>query len=192
MSGADLQSQRPACHATIRRAGRERIDDLKPLWESLHRHHAAVAPELRVLGAVRPDAESWAVRRALYEAWLGEPDAFVLGPRRKTGRSDTPLSTCAARRRHGARASASRNSRRSRCSPTIGAEGSEQNCSITSTRSCSAWASNECRRSALLCAIGVASIHDQLHRRSPRQRGARLQVINTREATAGSVHHSGC
>jgi ribosomal protein S18 acetylase RimI-like enzyme len=38
-----------------------------------------------VLGAVRPDAESWAVRRALYEAWLDEPDAFVLVGETKDG-----------------------------------------------------------------------------------------------------------
>jgi ribosomal protein S18 acetylase RimI-like enzyme len=63
----------------IARAGPERIDALQPLWESLGRHHGAVAPELReALGPLRSDAESWAVRRALYEEWLAEPDAFVL------------------------------------------------------------------------------------------------------------------
>jgi ribosomal protein S18 acetylase RimI-like enzyme len=62
----------------IVRAGAERIPDLQPLWESLSRHHAEVAPELAVLGEVRPQADSWAVRRALYEEWLGEPDAFAL------------------------------------------------------------------------------------------------------------------
>jgi hypothetical protein len=30
----------------IVRAGAERIPDLQPLWESLSRHHAEVAPEL--------------------------------------------------------------------------------------------------------------------------------------------------
>jgi ribosomal protein S18 acetylase RimI-like enzyme len=53
----------------IVRAGAERIPDLQPLWQSLSRHHAQVAPELTaVLGEPRPDAESWAVRRVLYEA----------------------------------------------------------------------------------------------------------------------------
>jgi ribosomal protein S18 acetylase RimI-like enzyme len=62
----------------IVRAGAERIPDLQPLWESLSRHHAEVAPELAMLGEVRAEADSWAVRRALYEEWLRDPDAFVL------------------------------------------------------------------------------------------------------------------
>ena len=62
----------------IVRAGAERIPDLQPLWQSLSRHHAAVAPELAMLGEVRSEADSWAARRELYEDWLGDPDAFVL------------------------------------------------------------------------------------------------------------------
>jgi ribosomal protein S18 acetylase RimI-like enzyme len=63
----------------IVRAGSERIADLQPLWESLSRHHAEVAPELvDVLGEVREPRDSWEVRRALYEEWLGGPDAFAL------------------------------------------------------------------------------------------------------------------
>ena len=62
----------------IVRAGIERIDDLQPLWESLHEHHATVAPHLEQLGPVRAPDQSWAVRRELYEEWLSEPDAFVL------------------------------------------------------------------------------------------------------------------
>jgi GNAT superfamily N-acetyltransferase len=62
----------------IVRAGVERIDDLQPLWESLHEHHATIAPHLEELGPVRRPDQSWAVRRALYEDWLAEPDAFVL------------------------------------------------------------------------------------------------------------------
>jgi GNAT superfamily N-acetyltransferase len=62
----------------IVRAGIERIDDLQPLWESLHEHHATVAPHLEKLGPVRAPDQSWAVRRELYEGWLAEPDAFVL------------------------------------------------------------------------------------------------------------------
>jgi ribosomal protein S18 acetylase RimI-like enzyme len=58
----------------IVRAGAERIPDLQPLWESLTLHHAEVAPELTVLGHVREPRDSWAVRRALYEEWLGNPD----------------------------------------------------------------------------------------------------------------------
>ncbi len=63
----------------IRVAGSESIDRLRELWISLSRHHAAVAPELEeAFGAVRPEDDSWAVRRALYDEWLAEPDAFVL------------------------------------------------------------------------------------------------------------------
>ncbi len=63
----------------IVRAGSERIADLQPLWESLSRHHAEVAPELaEVLGEVRAAQDSWEVRRALYEEWLAGPDAFAL------------------------------------------------------------------------------------------------------------------
>jgi ribosomal protein S18 acetylase RimI-like enzyme len=63
----------------IVRAGPERIAELEPLWVSLSRHHAEVAPELaETLGEVRAPADSWAVRRALYEQWLAGPDAFAL------------------------------------------------------------------------------------------------------------------
>jgi ribosomal protein S18 acetylase RimI-like enzyme len=63
----------------IVRAGRERIADLQPLWESLSRHHAELAPELAdVFGEVREPQGSWEMRRALYEKWLAGPDAFAL------------------------------------------------------------------------------------------------------------------
>ena len=62
----------------IVRAGSERIDELRPLWESLHEHHATIAPHLEQLGPVRDPAASWAVRHELYEDWLSEPDSFVL------------------------------------------------------------------------------------------------------------------
>jgi ribosomal protein S18 acetylase RimI-like enzyme len=60
------------------RGGSERIADLQSLWESLHQHHAAVAPHLAELGPVRSPADSWALRRELYTEWLCETDAFVL------------------------------------------------------------------------------------------------------------------
>ena len=62
----------------IVRDGPERIDELRPLLESLSAHDAEVAPHLAALGGLRTPAESWAVRRALYEEWLAEPDAFIL------------------------------------------------------------------------------------------------------------------
>jgi len=60
------------------RVGADWIPRFQPLWESLHRHHAAVAPHLEALGPVRRPEDSWAVRRGLYEEWLAEPDAFAL------------------------------------------------------------------------------------------------------------------
>jgi ribosomal protein S18 acetylase RimI-like enzyme len=62
----------------IVRAGAERIDDLEPLWASLNLHHVEISPELRALGEVRTREASWRVRRALYEEWLANDDAFVL------------------------------------------------------------------------------------------------------------------
>ena len=49
--------------ADIALAGRERIDELRPLWLELHHHHAAVS---RVQPFV-DDETSWAVRRRSYE-----------------------------------------------------------------------------------------------------------------------------
>ena len=72
----------------IVRVGLEAIDDLGPLWQALHEHHAAVAPDLQRFGAVRTAAESWEVRRALYEEWLADPESFALiALERSTGAS---------------------------------------------------------------------------------------------------------
>jgi GNAT superfamily N-acetyltransferase len=62
----------------IELAGGERLDDLRPLWESLSAHHVAVAPGLRSLGPLRKPADSWAVRRAHYVDLFAEPSTFVL------------------------------------------------------------------------------------------------------------------
>ncbi len=61
----------------IVRAGAERIADLERLWVALQRHHAGLVEALPELTA-RSLQESWDRRRAAYEAWLAEPDAFVL------------------------------------------------------------------------------------------------------------------
>lgn len=61
----------------IVRGGTERINDLQPLWESLHEHHVTVAPELGALARRRSPADSWLVRRDLYSWILVEPGAFV-------------------------------------------------------------------------------------------------------------------
>jgi len=55
--------------------GAERIAAFEPLWYALYAHHADVS---RDLGAMRSPEESWARRRAKYESWLAEPDAFAV------------------------------------------------------------------------------------------------------------------
>jgi GNAT superfamily N-acetyltransferase len=60
------------------RVGADWIPRFQPLWESLRRHHVAVAPQLAELRPVRAPEESWAIRRGLYEQWLAEPDAFAM------------------------------------------------------------------------------------------------------------------
>jgi ribosomal protein S18 acetylase RimI-like enzyme len=59
----------------ISRAGRERIDDLEPLWDALRSHHVAIAPEI---GEARSPGESWLHRKTEYETWLKEPTSFIL------------------------------------------------------------------------------------------------------------------
>jgi GNAT superfamily N-acetyltransferase len=56
-------------------AGRERIDDLAPLWVGLHEHLAGLDADL---GPLRPPHESWRRRRARYDAWLAAGAAFLL------------------------------------------------------------------------------------------------------------------
>ena len=50
------------------------LDVLRPLWLALRDHHGSITPDW---GPVRSDDESWARRRADYEKWLAEPDAFA-------------------------------------------------------------------------------------------------------------------
>jgi ribosomal protein S18 acetylase RimI-like enzyme len=62
---------------SITRVGAERIADFEPLYGSLRAHHDEISPSLA--GApVRGAANSWENRRANYERWLAEPDAFAL------------------------------------------------------------------------------------------------------------------
>lgn len=59
------------------RAGRERIPDLKPLFDALNEHQVGVAPTLADLGPRSAD-QAWQRRRAKYEAWLSKPAAFLM------------------------------------------------------------------------------------------------------------------
>jgi ribosomal protein S18 acetylase RimI-like enzyme len=60
---------------SIRRLDPADIELVEPLWNALREHHASVTPHA---GAPRTRADSWARRRAQYERWLSERDAFVL------------------------------------------------------------------------------------------------------------------
>lgn len=62
---------------SIGRVGPERIDDFEPLYDALRFHHETIAPSLAGAPA-RNAADSWERRRANYERWLGQPDAFAL------------------------------------------------------------------------------------------------------------------
>ena len=56
-------------------AGRERLDDIEPLWHALVVHQGPLLP---ALGPVRERADSWGRRRAHYEALLAKQGAFAL------------------------------------------------------------------------------------------------------------------
>jgi ribosomal protein S18 acetylase RimI-like enzyme len=60
---------------SIRRVDMRELDVVEPLWNALREHHACVGPHL---GEPRPRVDSWRRRRAQYERWLSEPDAFLL------------------------------------------------------------------------------------------------------------------
>jgi len=60
---------------SIRRLDPADIELIEPLWSALREHHASVSPDL---GVPRSREDSWQRRRAQYERWLSEPEAFVL------------------------------------------------------------------------------------------------------------------
>jgi ribosomal protein S18 acetylase RimI-like enzyme len=58
-------------------AGAERLPDIEHLTRALHEHHLTVDPAIP--GIPPRDAETWwEIRRGRYEAWLEEPDSFLL------------------------------------------------------------------------------------------------------------------
>lgn len=77
-SGQDIGRGNTEDEISIDLVGPERLDDLRPLWESLSDHHVEVAPRLQALGPVRSPAGSWAVRRAHYASLFEDPSAFAL------------------------------------------------------------------------------------------------------------------
>ena len=59
----------------IRRGGPDDLPRLEPLWVSVHHRHVASMPELAPYVS---DAETWAVRGALYAELLAKPDTVLL------------------------------------------------------------------------------------------------------------------
>ena len=61
----------------IAEAGVDRLPDIEHLTRALHEHHRTVDPGIPGIPPRDADA-SWAIRRGRYEAWLTEPDSFLL------------------------------------------------------------------------------------------------------------------
>lgn len=59
----------------IRSAGAEDLPLVEPLWVAVHHRHADTMPQLAPYVS---DAETWAVRRELYEELLAKPDTLLL------------------------------------------------------------------------------------------------------------------
>jgi ribosomal protein S18 acetylase RimI-like enzyme len=59
---------------TITEIGADRLDDLRDLWLALHRYHV----EIGSTPLVEDETASWRSRRAWYERWLRDGEAFVL------------------------------------------------------------------------------------------------------------------
>jgi ribosomal protein S18 acetylase RimI-like enzyme len=60
---------------TLRRGSRADLPLLEPLWVSVHHRHAEAMPELAPYVS---DAQTWAVRGALYAELLAKPDTVLL------------------------------------------------------------------------------------------------------------------
>jgi len=61
----------------ILEVGVDRLPDVEHLTRALHEHHQTVDPAIPGIPPRDVDAW-WAIRRDRYEAWLTEPDTFVL------------------------------------------------------------------------------------------------------------------
>lgn len=65
---------------SVSRVDAARIDDVGPLWQALHTHHAAGAVHLESVATFRSPQDSWAIRRGQYMEYLGgdRPAALFL------------------------------------------------------------------------------------------------------------------
>lgn len=66
-----------AASVSVHPARPDLLDELRPLFVELHRHHATVAPDLAGLSPVSAD-EAWERRRSFYESELAGGGAIVV------------------------------------------------------------------------------------------------------------------
>jgi ribosomal protein S18 acetylase RimI-like enzyme len=59
----------------VLQAGLAELPLVEPLWVAVHHRHAESMPQL---GPYVSDAQTWSVRRALYEELLAKPDTLLL------------------------------------------------------------------------------------------------------------------
>ncbi len=59
----------------VKVVGTSRLFELEPLWKSLMKHHAEIAPQL---GPTRAPDEAWERRKAFYEEVLQKSGSFIL------------------------------------------------------------------------------------------------------------------
>jgi len=70
----------PSKHSVALRYADEvhQLHALEPLWNALQEHHSVLTPNLGGGAAKRELADSWQRRRAKYERWLQDPEAFFI------------------------------------------------------------------------------------------------------------------
>ena len=56
-------------------AGADRLDEIEPVWESLHAHHVAIEHERNA--GIRATRQTWELRRKDFEYALSTPDGFL-------------------------------------------------------------------------------------------------------------------
>jgi len=77
-SGAAKEASHSANLALRHSSDPADLDQLEPLWNALQHHHVEVTPDLGPRTRERSDEEAWRIRRAKYEHWLEDPDAFFI------------------------------------------------------------------------------------------------------------------
>ncbi|MGH2975447.1 MAG: GNAT family N-acetyltransferase [Solirubrobacterales bacterium] len=73
------ETERGRMEIELRYAGTvAELDLVEPLWNALQAHHTAISPDLGEATPHRDAADAWRIRRAKYERWLRDPDAFFV------------------------------------------------------------------------------------------------------------------